>query len=190
MEQIELLRFALDVLDRLQIPYALVGSFASGIWGEPRMTRDIDFVVQLRELHVPPLLEAFSQDEFYLSRRAIDEAIAEAGQFNVIHPASGNKIDFMVLATSAATPPQIARRVEVELTPDCSAYVAAPDDVIIAKLRYYQDGGSDKHLRDIAGILKRSGDLIDRDYVAGWAAKHDAAQIWAELQARAQADHG
>jgi hypothetical protein len=149
VEQIELLRLALDVLDRLQIPYALVGSFASGIWGEPRMTRDIDFVVQMRDLHVMPLLEAFPRDEFYLSRSAIEEAIAETGQFNVIHPKSGNKIDFMVLESAGQTPPQIARRLEVELTSDCSVYVAAPDDVIIAKLRYYLDGGSDKHLRDI-----------------------------------------
>lgn len=185
MEQIELLRFALDVLDRLQIPYALVDSFASGIWGEPRMTRDMDFVVQLRDLHVEALLEAFPAGEFYLSRAAMEEAISEAGQFNVIHPRSGNKIDFMVLDSSGETPPQIARRMEIELLTNCTAYVAAPDDVIIAKLRYYLDGGSDKHLRDIAGILKHSGDLIDTNYVTAWAAQHGAATLWSELQARA-----
>src|SRR5689334_17957034 len=100
VEQIELLRFALDVLDRLQLPYALVGSFASSIWGEPRMTLDIDFVVLVSDLHVSPLLEAFPEDDFYLSRAAVEEAIADAGQFNVIHPKSGHKIDFMVLSRS------------------------------------------------------------------------------------------
>jgi hypothetical protein len=182
VEQIELLRLALDVLDRLQIPYALVGSFASSIWGEPRMTLDIDFVVQLRELHVPALIEAFPENEFYVSRSAIDQAIADAGQFNVIHPRSGHKIDFMVLEASAQTPPQIARRIEIDLAAGCPAYVAAPDDIIVAKLRYFLDGGSDKHLRDITGILKRSADLVDVSYVTAWASEHGALQVWTMLQ--------
>jgi hypothetical protein len=181
VEQIELLRFALDALDRLQIPYALVGSFASGIWGEPRMTLDIDFVVQLRALHIPALLEAFPEDDFYLSRAAMEQAIADEGQFNVIHPRSGHKIDYMVLISSTETPPQIARRIQIELAPDCPAYVAAPDDVIIAKLRYYLDGGSDKHLRDIAGIVKRSPELIDMAYVSNWARANDAFAVWTDI---------
>ena len=79
----------------------------------------------------------------------------------------------------------LIERMEIELLTNCTAYVAAPDDVIIAKLRYYLDGGSDKHLRDIAGILKHSGDLIDTNYVTAWAAQHGAATLWSELQARA-----
>jgi hypothetical protein len=181
MEQIELLRFALDALDRLQISYALVGSFASTIWGEPRMTLDIDFVVQLQDVHVSPLLEAFPEDEFYLSRAAVEEAIAHVGQFNVIHPKSGHKIDFMVLATSSKSPPEIARRIEVNLANGCEGYVAAPDDVIIGKLRYYLDGGSDKHLRDIAGVVKRSAGRLDMAYVTNWANAHNAGQLWADI---------
>jgi predicted nucleotidyltransferase len=184
VQQIELLRLVLEVLDRLQIAYAIVGSYASGVWGEPRMTLDIDLVVQLEQHHSEQLLDAFPED-FYLNRSAIDQAIAEAGQFNLIHPRSGNKVDFMVLAHHGVTPPQIARRIEVQLLPDCHAYVAAPDDVIIAKMRYYLDGSSDKHLRDITGILKRSGDSVDREYVAVWAAEHGALQLWEELQTRA-----
>ena len=47
MRQIELLRFTVAALDRLEIPYAIVGSMASSAWGEPRMTRDIDIVIRL-----------------------------------------------------------------------------------------------------------------------------------------------
>jgi hypothetical protein len=184
VQQIELLRLVLSELDRLQIPYAIVGSYASGVWGEPRMTLDIDIVVLLEANHVDPLLEAFG-DEFYLSRPAIVQAVAEAGQFNLIHPRSGNKIDFMVLSRTSTTPAEIARRVEVQLLPDCQVYVAAPEDVIIAKLRYYRDGGSDKHLRDIAGILKRSSELVDRGYVTEWASSNGVTELWDRLQQRA-----
>jgi hypothetical protein len=77
------------------------------------------------------MLEAFPEDEFYLSRRAIEQAIANSGQFNVIHSRSGHKIDFIVLGASGQTPPEIARRIQIELAPDCPAYVAAPDDIVI-----------------------------------------------------------
>ena len=41
MEQSELLRFTLSVLEQLEISYALVGSYGSSVFGEPRFTRDI-----------------------------------------------------------------------------------------------------------------------------------------------------
>ena len=97
MTQVDLLRFLLLALERLKLPYAIVGSFASGVWGEPRMTLDIDVVVQLRREHAAAIVAAFPRGEFYVSRSAVDDAISRVGQFNVIHPTSGNKIDFMVI---------------------------------------------------------------------------------------------
>ena len=178
MRQIELLQFALDALDRSQIPYAIVGSYASGVWGEPRMTLDIDIAVLLEPRHADEILEAFPPDNFYVSRTAVQSAIRVAGQFNVIHPASGNKIDFMVLERSRITPPEIARRQLLQILPDCEAYFASPEDVIIGKLKYYLVGGSEKHLRDIAGILKRSGQAVDEQYVTKWAGGHGASEAW------------
>ncbi|MEX0614059.1 MAG: hypothetical protein WD738_17550 [Pirellulales bacterium] len=70
MRQIELLRFTIEVLERLGIPYAVVGSYASSAWGEPRMTRDIDIVIQLAANQIDPLCEAFPGDDFYVSRTA------------------------------------------------------------------------------------------------------------------------
>jgi hypothetical protein len=42
LEQIELLRYALQVLEAAGVEHMLVGSMASMAYGEPRMTRDID----------------------------------------------------------------------------------------------------------------------------------------------------
>ncbi|MFO0956398.1 MAG: hypothetical protein U0800_02895, partial [Isosphaeraceae bacterium] len=41
MEQLDLVRHAIEILERLSIPYVLVGSWGSGIYGEPRFTRDV-----------------------------------------------------------------------------------------------------------------------------------------------------
>jgi hypothetical protein len=179
--QLELLRYVVSTLERLRVPYAIVGSFASGIWGEPRMTLDIDVVVQLLGQQVAGLVDAFPTGEFYVSPTAADEAVRTHGQFNVIHPTSGNKVDFMVVGGSAWATAQLARRRRIELLPDFSAEVAAPDDVILGKLLYYREGGSEKHLRDIAGIMKRSGELVDPLYVRQVAEQLGAAEVWQRI---------
>ena len=178
MEQDELLQYAVRAFERIKIPYALVGSFASGIWGETRFTQDIDFVVDLQHDQIEPLCAAFPADEFYVSRSAVEEAVLLRQPCNVIHPTSGNKIDLMVLGDAAWARAQIDRRRNVELSPNCIASVAAPEDVILGKLVYYQEGGSEKHLRDITGILKISGDLVDRDYICRFLTQLGIADLW------------
>lgn len=178
MTQVEFLKRALEVLDTLQLPYAIVGSWASGFWGDPRMTRDIDVVVRIGQQHVPQLLACFPAPEFYVSRPAMEEAIRTDGQFNVIHPTSGNKIDFMLARPDAWGDAQIARRQRVGIVPGREGYIAAPEDVILGKLLYYREGGSDRHLSDIAGILTKSGDAVDRSYLETMVAQLGVADEW------------
>jgi hypothetical protein len=178
VEQSDLLKLAIENLRRLNISYAIVGSFASSIWGESRLTQDIDIVVDLRSQQVASLCNAFPGPEFYVSEAAAHEAVAGSGQFNVIHPSSGNKIDFMVAGRTDWAVALLQRRVQLTLFPDQVAHVAAPEDVIIGKLVYYRAGGSEKHLRDIAGMLKFGGDLIDRAYVERFAKQLGVVDMW------------
>lgn len=178
MQQDELLQYAIQTLERLKISYALVGSFASSIWGESRHTQDIDFVVDLQLQHVESICQAFPAPGFYISQSAVTEAVKLRRPFNVIHPESANKIDFMVLPDVAWARAQIDRRRQVELAPNCHGYVAAPEDVILGKLVYYQEGGSEKHLRDIGGILSISGEAVDRDYVNKRASQLGVQDFW------------
>ena len=165
MEQIELVRHAAKMLERLAIPYALVGSWGSGIYGEPRFTRDIDIVVDLDANLVSEFCAAFPDDEFYLSEQAVRAAVQARFQFNLIHPKSGNKIDFILPRLEHWNSGQLLRRRRVEVRSGHEAFdvwVAAPEDVILGKLWYFSEGGGDRHLRDIAGILRVTGDGVDR----------------------------
>jgi hypothetical protein len=83
-------------LERLELPYLITGSIATIFWGEPRFTNDIDVVVQLPPEQVEAFLRAFPPPEFYVDEEAVRGAVARRGQFNVIHPASGLKVDVMV----------------------------------------------------------------------------------------------
>ncbi len=58
------------------------------------------------------------------------------------------------------------------------ANIASPEDVIIMKMRYYKEGESEKHLRDITSMMKISGDTIDRDYIDFWVGQFDLVDIW------------
>jgi predicted nucleotidyltransferase len=185
VEQTDLLRFTVETLERLGITYMIVGSYASGAYGEPRLTQDIDIVIDIDWPQARQLCAAFPPAEFYVSLEAALQAARQPGaQFNVLHPSSGNKIDFMIARRDAWGIGQLSRRQRMQLLPGREGYAARPEDIIIAKMLYYHEGGSEKHLRDIAGILKVSGDIVDREYVAGWAERLDLADIWRAILGR------
>ena len=156
----------------------IVGSLASGVYGEPRFTQDIDIVLDIRSNQLARLCRAFPAPEFYVSENAAREAVAMGGQFNIIHPASGQKIDFMIVPKNDWGQSQLKRRRREEIIPGRPGYAAAPEDVILAKLWYYQEGGSEKHLRDIAAMLQVSRDLIDTEYIERWAATLGYINEW------------
>jgi len=118
----------------------------------------------------------------------IEQAVQQNSQFNVIHPASGLKIDFIVSSDSLFDESRRVRRRELSVLDDRSVWFAAPEDVILKKLVYYQEGGSDKHLRDIAGVLRIQGSSLDRDYIQHWTKRFGVNDIWQEIVAKEQTD--
>lgn len=171
MKQDELLRYVVEQLEVLQLPYMIVGSFASGVYGEARYTRDIDIVVQVSVADLDKLLAVFPEKDFYFSRPAAIEAIRTSRQFNVIDPAGGSKIDFMIARRDDWGKVQLSRREKKKVFPDLMGYVARPEDVILGKLIYHSQGDSEKHITDIQGMLKESKHLLDMEYLSTWAVK-------------------
>ncbi|MBC8289785.1 MAG: hypothetical protein H8E37_05660 [Planctomycetes bacterium] len=184
MKQVELLQFTIELLDRLEITYAIVGSFASGAYGEPRFTQDIDILVELQRHHIEELCRSFPPAEFYVSKAAVQEAVSNRRPFNVIHPTSGNKIDFMLTRNDEWGASQLSRRQLIEVATGCHGFVASPEDIILGKLVYYREGGSEKHLRDITGILKVAVEEIDSDYICRYADILNVRDAWDAINDR------
>jgi hypothetical protein len=183
MEHADLLQYMARTFEQLGVAYLITGSTATIFFGEARFTTDIDVVAKLSDEHVPALMKAFPPTEYYLSEAAARTAIRTHGQFNIIHPESGLKIDVMVPADTAFNRARLARARKVR-PGEYEASFASMEDVILKKLEYYQDGGSDKHLRDIAGVFKISGEQIDREYISEWAERLNLKALWDEMQAR------
>ncbi len=178
MEQRDLLCRVLDGFAASGIEYLLVGSLASAAYGEPRLTLDIDVVAALTGAQLPRFLSFFPVPEFYVSSDAAAEAVRSEKQFNIIHPASGWKVDIIVKKTDEFDRSRFARKRSIPVFPDRSVSVASPEDIIIKKMEYFQEGGSEKHLRDISGILRVSGDGLDFPYIEVWADRKGLTEIW------------
>lgn len=184
MTQAELLRFVVEVFEGLSLPYMIGGSHAAMYYGEPRLTRDIDVVVDISRADLPALLEHFPADEFYLDADAAQDAVDSAGQFDIVHPASGQKIDVYVNPNTPYDRARLSRRHRLPLTNTLDAYFARPEDVILYKLLYARIGG-ELHLRDVVGILRVSGADLDGSYLAEWSERLGVADLWAHAQSQA-----
>jgi hypothetical protein len=184
VEPFELLRLVIECFERLKIPYFVTGAVASIAYGEPRLTNDIDIVTEIQAEHIPGLRACFPESDYSLEPDSIFRAIRDTSQFNIIHPASGLKVDIMISGRSEFDRSRFKRIRQLKPLDDLEANFASPEDVIIIKMEYYQQGRSEKHLRDIAGILRISAELIDMDYIFLWARKMGLEDIWRSILER------
>jgi hypothetical protein len=178
MDQSDLLRKVLDAFEAAGIEHLLVGSLASAVYGEPRLTLDIDVVAALTTEKLPRFFACFPAPEFYVSPEAAGEATRKEKQFNIIHSASGWKVDIIAKKADEFDRSRFARKRIIPVFPDLSVSVASPEDIIIKKMEYYREGGSEKHLRDISGILRVSGEGLEYSYIESWASRKGLTEIW------------
>jgi hypothetical protein len=95
MDELEVLHDVAARLEEAAIPYMVTGSMALNYCAEPRMTRDIDLVLDVRGDEVPQLVSTF-RPEYYVPRDAVEKAVQQRSMFHLIHQASILKIDFVL----------------------------------------------------------------------------------------------
>lgn len=159
----DLFKIFITPLNSAEINYMATGSAASIVYGEPRMTHDIDLVVELKKSDAPKLRALFPEEEFYCPPLEIIEVETRRplrGHFNLIHYKSGFKADIYLKGEDALHHWAIANRKKVDLS-GTPIWLAPPEYVILRKLEFHREGGSEKHIRDILGMLETSADLID-----------------------------
>ncbi len=182
----ELMQIVVDFFEAHRIPYRVVGSMASMAYGEPRFTNDVDIVAELNEAHVAAIVAAFPAPEYYVSEIAMRRAVERRSQFNIIHPGSGVKVDVIVPPDTELSRSEAGRIRRLTSEGEYSAWFGSPEDVLLHKLSYYQLSGgmSDKHVRDIAGMIKLLGDKLDFAYISAWTAKLGLSAEWDMIRQR------
>ncbi len=164
---IALVRRMAEILDDLGIRYALGGSMASSILGEPRSTVDVDIAIELDETAGDALLERVVGD-YYVPIESARRAIRSRSSFNLVDTDRALKVDLVVLGDGLLDRMQIERRVLIEVPGAATGiWVTAVEDQVLRKLDSYRAGdrGSDRQWRDVVGLLRIHGDEVDLDYL-------------------------
>ena len=168
-----------QALDTSGVPYVVVGSMAAARWGVARTTRDIDLVLVLDSDLAGTVLTALDRADVYLPHEAAAAALERGGSFNVLHTASGSKIDVSVVgADDEFELARLDRRVRADVVGVVS-WVATAEDVILAKLRSRLESRSEMQWRDCVEIAAVND--LDRGYLWRWAPRLGVVDDLADL---------
>ncbi len=185
MNDPEFLRGALlvtDTLDALGVPYAIGGSLATIFHGIPRTTIDADLVADLQPEQISPFVRAL-RDTFHIDPLAIVDAMQRRSSFNLIHKTAMFKVDIFLPKERPFDRMQLERRGrEIILDePERTAWVTSAEDIILAKLEWFRMGGevSERQWRDVLGVMKTQGALLDAAYLRHWAAELKVSDLLA-----------
>lgn len=168
-----------DVSARLEgagISYMLTGSMAMNYYAQPRMTRDIDLVVELRPGDTDRVVRLFTPD-YYVSRDAVDSSIASRSMFNLIHQESVIKVDCIVRKQSDYRLSEFGRRQRIKIE-NFETWIVSKEDLILSKLFWAKDSHSELQLRDVRNLV---GSGCDHAYIGQWTAELGLSSLWQEV---------
>lgn len=180
LDQLSVLKLVSSRLDAAGIGYMVTGSIAAGHYGQPRMTRDIDVVVDLRERNMARFCEVLGSD-FMANADGIQSAIARQSMFNVIHEDAVIKVDFVVRKDDAYRIEEFGRRRQVRVD-DHQLWMVAPEDLVLSKLLWAKDTGSELQLRDVRSIIRLQQEALDWPYLERWARALGVANLLREVR--------
>jgi hypothetical protein len=168
MHEVNLFGIFIDILNKHQIQYFVTGSVAAIVYGEPRLTHDIDVVVHIDENDIDTIVSAFAPENFYCPPKEV--LIAELnrsnrGHFNLIHHETGFKADMYLAGKEGLQWWAMNNIQKIEMS-GMVINVAPPEYVILKKLEYYKEGLSQKHLQDIEGIITNSRERINFEFLS------------------------
>lgn len=185
MSQQELVKRVVRVLEASGAGYMLTGSIVSSLMGEPRLTHDIDIVVELNESSIPFLLEAFPEPDFYIEEASIREAIANGTMFNLIDM-MGDKVDFWMLTERPFDRSRFSRKIRMNILGQ-TVFVTAPEDLILMKLYWSKlSGGSEKQHKDALRVYEVQREQLDGKYLTLWADILDVSDLLRRLITEAE----
>jgi len=177
-EQLDVLKLVSGRLDRAGIAYMISGSIALSYYAQPRLTRDIDIVVELNPNDAERLADLFAND-FYIDAEMIRDAVARDGMFNAIHYESVMKIDFIVRKDTPYRQQEFLRRCPIEVD-DMTLWFVTAEDLLLSKLVWAADSQSEMQLNDIRNLITAVVTL-DWTYIEYWATELQVAALLREV---------
>ena len=162
----------------------VAGGVAAIVYGEPRLTQDLDIVAVIDPAKAELLAKQFPEGKFYCPRVEVivEEAQRDAfGHFNLLHLESAARADVYLAGRSALARRGLDGRRTVSLA-GLDVPLAPPEHVILHKLLFRQQGASERHLRDVRTMLRVLGESVDAAKLRADAAAMGLAAEWREME--------
>lgn len=156
-----------DFMKKEGIPVAAIGGIAVAVWGEPRLTRDIDMKVLVSRENRARLLALLH--EFIPLQEDSDESFRRLG-LAFFQDSNGIRIDVM-LADTIFDETAIRRARDIDVAPEKSIRVCTAEDLIIYKMLSTRA----KDRVDVESIVQKQGDALDDAYIENWLAQFEEA---------------
>ncbi len=180
MQELNLFAIYTDLLNKHQVPYFVTGSVASIVYGDPRLTHDIDLVLNLNKVDAGLFITIFPANQFYcppeeIIRTEINRSAR--GHFNLIHHDTGFKADIYLTGQEEFQIWALNNCKQIEFA-GSKINIAPPEYVIIKKLEFFKEGNAQKHLSDIKTMLLNSGELINFDLLKKMISERGLQKEW------------
>ena len=165
-EQLEFIKLIVSRLDSAGIAYMITGSMAMAFYSVPRMTRDVDLVVEVALSDTDKLVDLFSPD-CYIEPESVRQSIVAGSMFNIIHREWAIKADFIIRKDTEYRSVEFDRKQRIELE-GFEVSVVAVEDLILSKLVWGKRSQSEVQMRDVRQLLESVAEL-DREYLEKWS---------------------
>jgi hypothetical protein len=170
----------IDALNSLAVPYMLVGSLASNVYGIPRSTQDADFVVQSGVVSLPELAQHLGT-AFRLGPQPSLDPVTSTLRHVLQIQGSSFKIEVFILGEDPHDQERFRRRRQVQLL-NRPAYILAVEDVIITKLRWAVALNRAKDIEDVRNVATVQSGRIDWSYVLPWCDQHGTRELLDQIR--------
>jgi predicted nucleotidyltransferase len=157
-----------EALDNTGIPWMVAGSVASSTWGEVRSTQDVDIVVTAGRAELVQLCRSLPEDRWYADVDLAIDAAKRRSMFNIVDLETGWKVDLILKKGRAFSRAEFDRRRRATVD-GAEVWLATPEDVILTKLEWARATGSERQIRDAAGIVAVQGTALDGSWLTHWA---------------------
>lgn len=183
METVSLAFEVVDAIEREQIPYMLVGSFSSNIWGVPRSTKDLDLVVELGSQSIHSITRHLDS-KFRLQPQMAFESVTGTARHIIDVEGTHFKVEIFRLSGDPHDQERFQRRVQVRWR-NRLIWFPSPEDVIVTKLRWLAGLRRNKDFDDALQVAKVLRKELDWPYMERWCEKHETRPLLDELRAKA-----
>jgi hypothetical protein len=170
----------IDTLESLGIPYMVVGSFSSNVYGIPRSTLDADFVIQLGPKTIDQISTRLGPD-FVVDRQMSFETATGTSRHVIDVLGTAFKIELFHLGDDPHEQERFSRR-RRDMVQGRTTWVPSAEDVLITKLRWSHRLGRHKDEDDARNLLGVQGDALDWDYIHSWADRHGTRELLDEIR--------